>query len=342
MTMGFHPNEQLQIRCAPAPGGRAQPRGRLVTAAGTEASVSRKAGTGVRRSGKRSQSKMRVFALLPFAVFGLVFAAYPMIQVVRMAFSDVQIQRGGFIWEFNGTANLERVLRDGAAWQAFGNTILFVVLTVVFSLVIGLVLALLVDRAVMMLPLARNVLVWPAVVAPVIVSLMWLLILSPTAGGLNKVLGTFGIPGQGWLATETGAMASVVIVDVWHWTPVVFLFLYTALKSIDESTLEAARMDGAHEMSIIRHIVLPLLAPAIGAVIIVRVIMGVKAFDEMYLLTRGGPNGSTTLVTQHIKTLFFDNLQLGTGSAFSMLIVVLTALLLGVFLFVRSRKENKA
>jgi multiple sugar transport system permease protein len=89
-------------------------------------------------------------------------------------------------------------------------------------------------------------------------------------------------------------------------------------------------------------VVLPLLVPAIGAVIVVRIIMGVKAFDEMYLLTRGGPNGATTLVSQHIKTLFFDNLQLGQGAAFSMVVVVATALILGVFLFVRSRKEKNA
>jgi multiple sugar transport system permease protein len=285
---------------------------------------------------------MRIWALLPFAVFGAVFAAYPLAQVVRMAFSDVRIRQGGLEWQWSGPSNLQRVLGDGAAWQAIGNTILFVALTVALSLLLGLILALLVDRAVMMLPVARNVLVWPAVVAPVIVSLMWLLILSPTAGGLNKLLSTLGLPRQGWLATEAGAMASVVLVDVWHWTPVVFLFLYTALKTIDGATIEAARMDGASEMGLIRHIVVPLLVPAIGAVIVVRIIMGVKAFDEMYLLTRGGPNGSTTLVTQHIKTLFFDNLQLGPGAAFSLVVVIATAVVLGLFLFVRSRRESKA
>lgn len=284
---------------------------------------------------------MRVLALAPFVLFGLGLLIYPMAQVVRMAFSDVAIRSGGFVWEWSGFANLHSVLASGTTWQVFGNTVLFVVATVASTVVVGFLLAVLVDRAVTMLPLARNILIWPAVIAPVIVSLMWLLILDPTAGGLNKILATFGIAGQGWLASGAGAMVAVIIVDTWHWTPVVFLFLYTALKAIDGSVLEAARMDGASELRIIRHVVLPILAPAIGAVVVVRIIMGIKAFDEMYLLTRGGPDGATTLVTQQVKTLFFDNLQLGPGAAFSLVVVVAVAICLGVVLFFRARQEAR-
>ncbi|WP_299169728.1 carbohydrate ABC transporter permease [uncultured Arthrobacter sp.] len=258
-----------------------------------------------------------------------------------MAVSDVQIRSGQFTWEFTGLANLRQVFSEGDSWQAVGNTLFFIGATVLLSLILGLVLALLVDRAVKLLPIARNVLIWPAVVAPVVVSLMWLLILSPTAGGLNKVLRTLSLPEQGWIADGPSAMAAIVLVDVWHWTPVVFLFLYTALKAIDASTLEAARVDGAKEVELIRFVVLPALKPAIAAVVVVRIIMGVKAFDEMYLLTRGGPDGATTLVSQHIKTLFFDNLELGEASAFSLAVVLATAVILGVFLFFRSKADAR-
>jgi multiple sugar transport system permease protein len=299
-------------------------------------------GRGVRKR-KRAGVSSRVFAVIalaPFVLFGLIFAAYPIAQVVRMAVSDVRIRSGELLWDFTGLTNVMRVFDDAASWQSIGNTVIFIVATVVLSLIVGLVMALLVDRAVIILPLARNVLIWPAVIAPVIVSLMWLLILSPTVGGLNKVLRTLSLDEQGWLGQGATAMAAVVLVDVWHWTPVVFLFMYTAIKSVDLSVLEAARVDGANEFAIIRRVVLPLLAPAIGAVILVRIIMGVKAFDEMYLLTRGGPDGATTLVSQHIKTLFFDNLQLGEASAFSLAIVIVTAVILGIFLFARSKAQN--
>lgn len=311
----------------------------MTTQASTDAAIE----VGDHRSPRRGKSSRtpRIFsimALVPFVVFGLVFAVYPIAQVARMALSDVQISGGQFLWEWNAPTNLFTVFRDDASWQALGNTVVFIVATVVLSLALGLALALLVDRSVLLLPIARNMIIWPAVVAPVIVSLMWLLILSPTAGGLNKVLRTFALPEQGWLGDGPTAMAAIVVIDVWHWTPVVFLFLYTALKAIDASTLEAARVDGAKELAVVRHIVLPALLPAIGAVIIVRIIMGVKAFDEMYLVTRGGPDGATTLVSQHIKTLFFDNLQLGEAAAFSLVVVMATALVLAVFLFMRSRR----
>lgn len=293
------------------------------------------------RSGKRRTPRMfSVIALLPFVLFGLVFAAYPTAQVIRMAFSDVGFRSGELAWRFTGLENLERTVTDPSAWQALGNTGFFIVATVVLSLVAGLAMALLVDRAVILLPVARNVLIWPAVVAPVIVSLMWLLILSPTVGGLNKVLRTADLPEQGWLGDGTSAMAAVILVDVWHWTPVVFLFMYTAIKAIDHSLIEAARVDGATEQTIIWRIVLPLLRPAIAAVIVVRVIMGVKAFDEMYLLTRGGPDGATTLVSQHIKTLFFDNLQLGEAASFSFIVVVATAIVLAIYLSIRSKVQK--
>lgn len=281
-----------------------------------------------------------MIALAPFVIFGIVFAAYPLGQVVRMSLSDVDIRGGVFTWNWAGLSAFAEVLSDPVSIRSIGNTVIFVTATVLLSLVVGLVLALLVDRAVTLLPLARNVMIWPAVIAPVIVSLMWLMLLSPTAGGLNKLLYNLGLPIQGWVGEGPTAMAAVVVVDVWHWTPVVFLFLYTALKGIDASTLEAARVDGARETQIIRHIVLPALKPAIAAVVVVRVIMGVKAFDEMYLLTAGGPNFATTLVTQHIKTLFFDHLEFGQAAAFSLVVVVATAAVLGVVMFVRSKVQR--
>jgi multiple sugar transport system permease protein len=294
------------------------------------------------RSRRPRKSAFRLVALLPFTIFGLVFAAYPVVQVIRMSFLDVRIVNGQFLGEPVGLDNWIQALTSGASWQAIWNTVAFVALTTIFTLALGLALALLVDRLVVLLPIARNMLIWPAVVAPVVVSLMWLLILSPTAGGLNKLLLSLGLPPQGLLGNSPGAFFSIVVVDVWHWTPVVFLFLYTALQTIEPSAIEAARIDGAHEGQIIRFVVVPLLRPAIAAVIVVRVIMGVKAFDEMYLLTSGGPNGATTLVSQQIKTLFFDSMHFGEASAFSLFIVILTAALLGIVLFIRSRKEKVA
>jgi multiple sugar transport system permease protein len=276
-----------------------------------------------------------LLAVLPFIAFMLLFAVYPLTQVVRMALSHVEIQNGAFIWDFGTLANFARMFDDALAMSSAVTTAVFIAATVPLTLVLGTLLAVLVDRSALFGPIARNIALWPAVVAPVVVSLIWLLILSPTVGVLNRVLIDFGLPPQGWLGSEAGAMLSIILVDVWHWTPVVFLLVYTALKGIDDQLLEAARVDGATERQIFWRIVLPLLAPALAAAALIRLVMGVKAFDEMYLLTRGGPADATTLVSLHIRNVFFDRLELGYGAAFSLAVVLFVIVVLLVSVVVR-------
>ena len=289
-----------------------------------------------RRRLRRRKTLTVLVAIAPFVLFCAALVGGPLVQVVRMSLSNIQLLATGFQFTWGGLVNYREVVGDPLSWQAIGRTAFFVVVTVAASLVVGMIVALLVYRSVALLKVARNVLIWPAVIAPVVVSLMWLLILSPTVGGLNKVLETVGLPGQAWLNTGHGAMASLVVVDVWHWSPVVFLVLYTALQAIDADLLDAARVDGTNGGQLFRHVLLPLLAPAIAAVAVVRVIMGVKVFDEMYLLTAGGPNGATTLVSQRVQLWFFQDLRFGTAAAFSVLVVVLTAVVLAVAIGVRT------
>ncbi|WP_158603932.1 carbohydrate ABC transporter permease [Cryobacterium tepidiphilum] len=298
--------------------------------------------TRARRRPGSNTARTAVIALAPFVVFCLALGALPFARVVQMGLSKVDLGATGFSFDWIGIGNFQAVLANKDAWEALGNTAVFIIATMLGSIITGLVLALLVNRAVLMLPVARNVLIWPAVIAPVVVSLIWLLILSPTAGGLNKVLENLGLPGQTWLNSGHGAMLSLIALDIWHWTPVVFLFIYTALQSISEELLEAARMDGASEGQILRRVTLPLLAPAIGAVAVVRVVMGVKVFDEMYLLTSGGPNGATTLVSQRIQLWFFQDLNYGEAAAFSILVVAITIAILLLALFTRSRMAGRS
>lgn len=176
---------------------------------------------------------------------------------------------------------------------------------------------------------------------PVVISVLWVLLLSPTIGAVNRVLDSVGLPEQGWLGSRTGALASVIAVDVWHWTPLVFLIIYTALRNIDGSVVEAARLDGASESRLIRHVLLPMVAPAIAAAAVIRLVMCVKAFDEMYLLTRGGPDNATTLVSLYIRTLVFDERALGTGAAFSLIVVLTLAATLAVIRVLQRITANR-
>jgi multiple sugar transport system permease protein len=291
---------------------------------------------GHRRRGRSGERGFRLLTLLPLLGFLVAFTAYPVIELVRMSLSDVQLRDGAFQWQLIGADHYQQAGSDDTFRYSIGITALFIVVTVVLTVVLGTALALLVDRSVVLAGLARNVLLWPALIAPVVVSVMWFLVLSPNVGALNKLLASLGLGRQGWLGEPTGAVASIIIVDVWHWTPLVFVLIYSAVQGIDRQLLEAARVDGAPEWVVYRRIVLPLLAPAIAAAALIRLTMGAKAFDEMYLLTHGGPGTATTLVSLYIRNVFFDQLRLGYGAAISVVVIIAVAVAVGLALLGRS------
>ena len=263
----------------------------------------------------------RTLSLLPFLVIVVLFGLYPFARVILMSVSRVDVMGGGMRTSWVGADNFVRALGSAAVRHSLVITFIFVVASTVLSVVLGTATAILTDRATRLQRLAQNILVWPAIIAPVVVSVLWVLILNPQIGVLNTLLGTLGLPEQGLLGSGTGAMAAVIGVDVWHWTPLVYLLVYSALKGIDPEILEAAALDGASTARAARHVVLPMLAPALLAAVALRTIMGVKVFDEMYLLTRGGPGDSTTIISLLIRGIVFDDVDLGYGSAVSLVTV---------------------
>ncbi|WP_457967058.1 sugar ABC transporter permease [Arthrobacter sp. D1-29] len=270
----------------------------------------------------------KYLAVLPLLLFFLVLVAFPVGQLVWMAFGRVRLVAGNFLWRPVGFDNFTEMMSDRVFGISLWNSAVFITSTVVLTLVLGVLLALATERLVRGQQLAQNVIIWPAIIAPVVISVIWLLILSPQIGLLNRILISFGISPQAWLGDNFGAMASVIVVDVWHWTPIVFLFVYTALRGLDTEVLEAASVDGASYMQRVRFVVLPLLAPAILGAAAIRIIMGVKVFDEMYLLTFGGPGTATTVISIYLRSVFFDAFEYGYGAALSVTVVLLVLLVL--------------
>jgi multiple sugar transport system permease protein len=296
---------------------------------------SRGAGRAVGGRDRRRLSAFKVLSLLPLILVLVLLVGFPIGQMVWMSFGDVRLSAGDLVWDFAGLANYERMLEDETFRVSLWNSLVFIFFTVLITVVLGVALALAADRLVRGQRLIQNVLLWPAIVAPVVISVAWLLILSPQVGLLNKILTSVGASPQTWLGEPVGAMASVIVVDVWHWTPIVFLLIYTALRSLDSSVLEAASIDGASYLATVRYIVLPLLTPAILGAVAIRVLMGVKVFDEMYLLTFGGPGTATTVISIYLRSVFFESFQYGFGSALSVTVVVLVLVTLLAVLLVR-------
>lgn len=288
------------------------------------------ASTSSPRAPRRHHSLFKYATIAPLVVLTLAFIAYPVYELVRTSLGSVRLTGSELIWEFVGLDNFLKVLDDAIFPVTVVNTLVFIFFAVSLTVIIGVALAFVTDSLVRGQAFFQNILIWPAVIAPVVISVLWLLILSPQLGLVNKIARLFGSNGQTWLGDPAGAMSSVIFVDVWHWTPLVYLLVYTALRTIDGEIIEAAKVDGAGRGTIIRTIQLPILTPTIVGVIAVRIIMGVKVFDEMYLLTHGGPGLSTTIISLYIRTVFFDRLDFGYGSALSILVIlaVLVAMLL--------------
>lgn len=283
----------------------------------------------------------RTLSLLPFVAFVVVLGLYPFARVVVMSFSRVVVMGGGMTTSWVGVENFARAMGSGAVRHSLVITFGFVIASTILSVGLGTLTAILTDRATRLQRIAQNVLVWPAIIAPVVVSVLWVLILNPQIGVLNTLLGALGLPQQGWLGSGTGALMAVIGVDVWHWTPLVYLLVYSALKGIDPEILEAAALDGASATATVRHVLLPMLSPALLAALALRTVMGVKVFDEMYLLTRGGPGDSTTIISLLIRGIVFDDVDLGYGSAVSLVTVgsvLAAAVLILVIRRVRRRR----
>lgn len=268
----------------------------------------------------------RTLALAPFVLIIAVLGLYPFGRVIVMSFSHVSVYGGGMTSTWVGLENYAKALQDPLVRHSLTITFVFVVASTLLSVAAGTALAILTDRATTLQRVAQNVLVWPAIIAPVVVSVLWVLILNPQIGVLNMALDALGLPEQGWLGSGPGAMAAIVAVDVWHWTPLVYLLVYSALKALDAEVLEAAAIDGATAWRTIRHVIVPMLAPAITGALVLRTVMGVKVFDEMYLLTRGGPGDATTIISLLIRSVVFDDVDLGLGSAISIVTVLLVIL----------------
>ncbi|MDQ3541935.1 MAG: sugar ABC transporter permease [Chloroflexota bacterium] len=279
---------------------------------------------------------------MPLFLFLLLFVVYPVGELIRMAFSNLETMRGEFVWDFNGFSNLGTMVNDKTFLVSLRNTVVFVLLATTLQIIIGTALAVLVEKARFLGGLARNVLIWPAIITPVAISVIWWLIINIEFGVLNHILDALGLPEQRWLASTTWALPALIVVDVWHWTPLVLLLVLAGLANIDHTLYEAARMDGASEWKVLWGITLPLLAPVLVVAAITRIVLGFKVFDEIYVLTSGGPGLSTEVISIYIRRVFFEQLRMGYGAFLGLTVVTFLVVSLAVVpLFAEERRRGR-
>jgi len=280
----------------------------------------------------------RHVTLWPAILLFLVLTLLPLGNLVALSFHEIEWVNRESVWEWVDIQNYIRIPQDILFRAGVLNTIIFSVVAVAFQMFLGFWLALLTTRVTRGRLFYRAVFILPILVPGIIIGAIWKLMYSYDFGILNQLLMVFGLSPQDWLGDSDLALMSVIIVDIWHWTPFCFLLMLAALESLPQDIFEAAKIDGATRWQALRHITLPLMMPAIIVTFIFRMILAFKVFDEVYLLTGGGPGTSTEVISFTIYRRFFTEDQAGYGAAIS----IITVAVIGTIVVAASRFANRS
>ena len=229
------------------------------------------------------------------------------------------------LWD--GVENFRRLVFDEAFLESLGRTLLFTFTTVGTELVLGFVLAALLLRDFPGKAFFRTVHALPLMVAPIVVGAIWKLLTIPGFGPLPYYLDRwFGFDYNiGRYAGQ--AFWTVVVMDIWHWTPFVTLVILAGLSAMPKDPIESARVDGANRFQLFRHITLPLIMPVLLTVVFLRIMDALRIVDEVWMLTGGGPGTVTRYVGIHIWRVVFPQTAYGYGSAMSLLLLYFTVVI---------------
>jgi len=272
--------------------------------------------------------------MAPAALVMILALFYPILYMVWGSFRDWDPSQSLGETDFVGLGNYARLLVDPAFHESFRVTLIFAAAVVSVEMVLGVGLALLLDRNIRGMSVLRTLFILPMMIAPVVVGLVWRYMFHQTYGTFNRALDAVGLPTVDWLGQNP--LLSVIIADIWQWTPFIFILSLAALQSLPRSALEAARIDGATGWQQVIHIKLPLMAPVLIVTMLLRLIDAFKVLEVILVLTGGGPGLSTEILALRIARTAREFRDLGEAAAMSnLLLMLLMALTLGMFALTR-------
>ncbi len=279
--------------------------------------------------------------VLPAAIIMAVALLYPLGYMIYGSFRDWDPSQKISESTFVAFKNYVTLFYDPAFRESLSVTLTFAISVVIAELVIGVGLALLLDRKIRGMSILRTLFILPMMIAPVVVGLMWRYMYHPTVGTFNRTLKSWGFEGIDWLGQN--ALLSVIIADIWQWTPFIFILALAALQSLPQSALEAARIDGATGWQQIWHIKLPLMMPVLIVTALLRLIDAFKVLEVILVMTEGGPGLSTEIIALRISRTATEFRELGTAAAMSnYLLILLMILTCAMFAFTRIQEARAA
>ncbi len=272
--------------------------------------------------------------LAPAAAFMLVGLLYPIGYMIYASFLDWNPSQLIGEAETVGFRNYINLLADESFRESTMVTLKFSSIVVVTEMVVGVGLALLLDRNIRGISVLRTIFILPMMIAPIVVGLMWRYMYHPSVGIFNRTLKDWGFEPVPWLSESGWALASIIIADIWQWTPFIFILALAALQSLPRSALEAARIDGASGWQQVIHIKLPLMMPVLIVTGLLRLIDSFKVLEVILVMTNGGPGLSTEILSLRIARTASEFRELGVAAAMSnYLLLLLLALTVVMFVY---------
>jgi len=257
--------------------------------------------------------------VLPAALHLAVFALGPIGYAAALSLFDWDLLKGES--RFVGLENYARLGEDGKFAQALMNSAIYTVFSVPLGLAVALGVALLVAQKLRGVELFRTIFYLPSVCSQVAIAMIWIYIFLPKKGMINATLGWAGLPNEtDFLGTPGWAMAALVFMSIWTALGPRMVLFVSGLLNIPESLHEAAELDGANPGQRFWQVTLPLLAPTTFFVAITSTISAMQVFTPVYMMTKGGPEGSTEVVGYHIYSAAWERFQIGEASAMSVIL----------------------
>ena len=280
-----------------------------------------------------SQKDIKFLFLLPASTWVLLFTVFPFLYGVRTSFYRVQIGRGDkFIWFKNFT----RFFTDYKIHNTVKITLIFILITVTLEILLGLLIALLFNQKVKGLKAYRTILLMPLFATPVAIGFLFLTIFYEEGGPINSFLTPLGLKVP-WLSHPTWSLISVMLVEIWQWTPFCFLVILAGLQSLPEDIYQAASLDYKPGWQLFRRITLPMLQPVLIIVLLLRLIEACKIFDIPSRLTRGGPGTSTMVYSLYTYLTGMKYFDLGYAAVQGFILLIVMMIIV-TFFFKRMRE----
>lgn len=292
------------------------------------------------RSALLSDRLWRPLTLGPTVAVFAALTVLPVVGLMAMSLHDVTWVQGLARWTYVGDRHLRALPQDQLFRAGLANTVLFAVVAVAVQMTAGFALALAASKVARGGPIYRAVFVLPILVPGIVIGAIWKLMYNYDFGVINQAIGLLGLAPREWLGQKATALLSVIVVDCWHWTPFCFLLLLAGLESLPQDVYEAARVDGAGPWTELAFVTVPLMLPAIVVTLVFRLVVAFKVFDEVFLLTGGGPGTATEVISFTIYRRFFTEDRVGHGAAISLVTLFVIALLVVVALGAARRRRE--